>query len=109
MCIDVTVSYLGVFRWFLFTFSIKTFTPRCGSSDGCVALSLCCSQHHSHSSLVIGLPDLNRGWLVSILVGPSITAVDTNVVQYGVWVYATHAFRQSADIARPASVRSVES
>ena len=39
----------------------------------------------------------------------SITAVDTYVVQYGVWVYATHAFRQSADIARPASVRSVES
>ena len=45
------------------------------------------------------LPDLNRGWLVSILVGLSITAVDTYVVQYGVWAYAyaTHAFRQSAD------------
>ena len=33
----------------------------------------------------------------TILVGLSITAVDTYVVQYGVWVYATHAFRQSAD------------
>ena len=52
---------------------------------------------HSHSSLVIELPDLNRGWLVSILVGLSITAVDTYVVQYGVWPYVTHAFRQSAD------------
>jgi len=30
-------------------------------------------------------------------VGLSITAVDTNVVQYDVWVYATRAFRQSAD------------
>ena len=50
---------------------------------------------------------MNRGWLVSILVGLSITAVDTYVVQYGVWVYATHAFG-SQQIA-PASVRSVES
>ena len=53
--------------------------------------------HTHHLTLVIELPDLNRGWLVSILVGLSITAVDTYVVQYGVWVYATHAFRQSAD------------
>ena len=52
----------------------------------------------TRSSLVIELPDLNRGWLVSILVGLSITAVDTYVVQYGVlWPYVTHAFRQSAD------------
>ena len=38
-------SYLGVFRWFLFTFPSRLFTPRCGSLDGCAALSLCCSQH----------------------------------------------------------------
>ena len=41
---------------------------------------------------------LNRGWLVSILVGLSITAVDTYIVPlYGVWPYVSHAFRQSAD------------
>ena len=51
----------------------------------------------SHSSLVIELPDQNREWLVSILVGLSITAADTYVVHYGVWPYVTHAFRQSAD------------
>ena len=36
-------------------------------------------------------------WRGELVVGLSITADDTYVVQYGVWVYATHAFRQSAD------------
>ena len=32
-----------------FSFPSRLFTPRCGSSDGCAALSLCCSQHSDHA------------------------------------------------------------
>ena len=41
-------SYLGVFGWFLFTFPSRLFGPRCGSLDGCAALSLCYSQHSAY-------------------------------------------------------------